>query len=97
MFETLQSLKLYRVVYRLSEFKTLQSLKTYGKQSDNSKPCKRVVMPLIRFKFLSRCLRFNNWHNWEKNIIHNKFGAVAEIWGTFLIDFRRAYIPNQQQ
>ena len=51
-------------------------------------------MSLVRFKFLLRCLQFDNWHIREERKIHHKFAAVAEIWDIFLINLRRAYIPD---
>ena len=63
-------------------------------QSENSKPFYRAVMSLVSFKFLLRCLRFENWHTREEIKVHNKFAAVAEIWDIFLINLRRAYIPD---
>ena len=51
-------------------------------------------MSLVRFKFLLRCLRFDNCHTREERKVHNKFAAVAEIWDIFLINLRRAYIPD---
>ena len=63
-------------------------------QPEDSKPFYRAVMSLVRFKFLLRCLQFDNWHTWEERKIHNKFAAVAEIWDIFLINLRLAYIPD---
>ena len=63
-------------------------------QPEDSKPFYRAVMSLVRFKFLLRCLRFDNWHTREERKVHNKFVAVAEIWDIFLINLRRAYIPD---
>ena len=63
-------------------------------QPEDSKPFDRAVMSLVRFKFLLRCLRFDNWHTREERKVHNKFAAVAEIWDIFLINMRRAYIPD---
>ena len=31
-------------------------------QAEDSKPSYRAVMSLVRFKFLLRCLQFDNWH-----------------------------------
>ena len=63
-------------------------------QAEDSKSFYRAVMSLVRFKFLLRCLRFDNWHTREERKVHNKFAAVAEIWDIFLINLRRAYIPD---
>ena len=53
-------------------------------QPEDSKPFYRAVMPLVRFKFLLRCLQFHHRHTREKRKVHNKFAAVAEIWNIFL-------------
>ena len=63
-------------------------------QSKDSKPFYRIVMPLVSFKFLPRCLRFDNWHTRKERKVHNKFAAVAKIWDIFLINLRPAYIPD---
>ena len=63
-------------------------------QPDDSKLFYRAVMFLVGFKFLFRCLRFDNWHTREEKKIRNKFSAVAEIRDIFLINLRRAYIPD---
>ena len=63
-------------------------------QPEDSKPFYRAVMSLVRFKFLLRCLPFDNWHTREERKVYNKFAAVAEIWDIFLINLRRAYIPD---
>ena len=63
-------------------------------QPEDSKPFYRAVMSLIRFKFLVRCLQFDNWHTREEKKVHNKLAAVAEIWDIFLIKLRRAHIPD---
>ena len=63
-------------------------------QPKDSKPFYRAVMSLVRFKFLLRCLRFDNWHTREERKVHNKFAVVAEIWNIFVINLRRAYIPD---
>ena len=51
-------------------------------------------MSLVHFKFLLRCLQFDNWHTREERIVHNKFATVAKIWDIFLINLRRACIPD---
>ena len=63
-------------------------------QPEDSKSFYRAVMSLVRFKFLFRCLRFDNWNTREERKVHSKFAAVAEIWDIFLINLRRACIPN---
>ena len=63
-------------------------------QPQDSRPFYRAVMSLVRFKFLLRCLRFDNWHTREERKVDNKFAVVAEIWDIFLINLRRAYIPD---
>ena len=59
-------------------------------QPEDSKPFYRAVMFLVRFKFLLRCLQFDNWNTREERKVHNKFPAVVEIWDIFLISLRRA-------
>ena len=51
-------------------------------------------MSLVRFKFLLRCLRFDNGHTREGSKVHYKFAVVAEIWDIFLVNLRRAYFPD---
>ena len=63
-------------------------------QLEDSKPFYRAVISLVRFKFLLKCLRFDNWHTREERKVHNKFAAIAEIWNIFLINLRRGYIPD---
>ena len=63
-------------------------------QPEDSKPFYRAVMFLVRFKFLLRCLQFDNWNTREERKVHNKFPAVVEIWDIFLISLRRACIPD---
>ena len=53
-------------------------------QPEDSKPFYRAVMYLVRFKFLLRYLRLDNWHTQKKRKVYNKFAAVAEIWNIFL-------------
>ena len=48
-------------------------------QPEDSKPFYRAVVSLVCFKFLLRCLQFDNWHTREERKVHNKFAAVAEI------------------
>ena len=48
-------------------------------QPEDSKPFYQAVMFLVRFKFLLRCLQFDNWHTQEERKVYNKFAAVAEI------------------
>ena len=40
-------------------------------QPEDSKPFYRAVMSLVRFKFLLRCLQFDNWHTREARKVHN--------------------------
>ena len=61
---------------------------------EDSKSFYRAAMSLVRFKFLLRCLQFDDWHIREERKVGNKFAAVAEIWDIFLINLRRAYIPD---
>ena len=61
---------------------------------EDSKPFCRAVMSLVRFKLLLRCLQFDNWHTREERKVHNKFAAVPDIWNIFLINLRRACIPD---
>ena len=63
-------------------------------QPEDSKPFYRAVMSLVRFKFLLRCLQFDNWYTREERKVHNKFAAVAEIWNIFLINLSRACVPD---
>ena len=63
-------------------------------QPEDSKPFYLAVMSLIRFKFLLRCLQFDNWHTRKDRKVHNKFAAVTEILDIFLINLRGAYIPD---
>ena len=63
-------------------------------QPEDSTPFYRAVMSLVCFKFLLRCLQFDNWHTREERKVHNKFAAVAEVWDIFLINLRRACIPD---
>ena len=51
-------------------------------------------MFLFRFKFLLRFLGFKNWHTREEIKVHHKFAVVAEIWNIFVINLRRANIPD---
>ena len=48
-------------------------------QPEDSKLFYQAVMFLVRFKFLLRCLQFDNWHTQEERKVHNKFAAAAEI------------------
>ena len=62
-------------------------------QPKDSKPFYRAFMSLVRFKFLLRCLQFDNWNTREEkkstiNLLH------AEIWDIFLINLRRSCIPE---
>ena len=50
-------------------------------------------MSLVHFKFLLRCLRFNNLYTREERKVYHKF-AVAETWDILLINLRRAYISD---
>ena len=63
-------------------------------QPEDSKPSCRAVMFLVHFKFLLRSLHFDNSHTREERKVHNKFAAVAEILDIFLINLRRACIPD---
>ena len=61
----------------------------------DSKPFYRAVMSLNRFKCFLRCIRFDNWHTREQRKVNDKFAAISEIWGIFLGNIRRVYVPDE--
>jgi len=60
----------------------------------DSRPFYRAVMGVNRFKFLLRCLRFDNWHTRPIRRVDDKFAAVSEVWNIFLRNIRTVYIPG---
>jgi hypothetical protein len=61
----------------------------------DSKPFYRATMAFNRFKYLLRCLRFDNCNTREERKVNNKFAAISEIWELFLLSLRRVYIPDE--
>ena len=56
---------------------------------EDGKPFYRACMAIRRFKYLIRCLRFDNSNTREVRKEENKFAAVSEIWELFLSSLRR--------
>ena len=60
----------------------------------DSKPFYRATMSVRRFKFLLRCLRFDNFYTREDRKQDDQFAAIRDIWEMFLLNLRRFYIPD---
>ena len=60
----------------------------------DSRPFCRVTMALNRFKFLLRCMRFDNYRNRPARQ-GNRLAAIREVWKTFNSNLRNIYIPNE--
>ena len=43
-----------------------------------------AVMDSHRFKFLLKCIRFDNWYTFPERKAHDKSAAISEIWIIFL-------------
>ena len=51
-------------------------------------------MSVRRFKFLLRCLRFDNFHTREDRKQDDQFAAIREMWDSFCLNLRRFYIAD---
>ena len=61
----------------------------------DSRPFYRVTMALNRFKFLLRCMRFDNYCNRPARHGNDRLAAIREVWETFNSNLRNMYIPNE--
>ena len=61
----------------------------------DSRPFYRVTMALNRFKFLLRCMRFDNYCNRPARQRNDRLAATREVWETFNSNLRNIYIPNE--
>ena len=52
-------------------------------------------MALNRFKFLLRCMRFDNYRNRPVRQRNDKLAAIREVWETFNSNLCNIYIPNE--
>ena len=59
------------------------------------RPFYRVTMALNRFKFLLRCMRFDNYRNRPARQRNDRLAAIREVWETFNSNLRNIYIPNE--
>ncbi|XP_066962208.1 piggyBac transposable element-derived protein 4-like [Macrobrachium rosenbergii] len=55
----------------------------------------RVAMSEARFKFLIRCLRFDDLETQEARKKDDKFAPVREVWGFFNRNCGRLYVPHE--
>ena len=61
----------------------------------DSRPFYRVTMALNRFKFLLRCMRFDNYRNRPARQGNDRLAAIREVWETFNSNLPNIYIPNE--
>ena len=61
----------------------------------DSRPFYRVTMALNRFKFILRCVRFDNCCNRPARQGNDRLSAIREVWVTFNSNLRNIYIPNE--
>ena len=61
----------------------------------DSIPFYRVTMALNRFKFLLRCMRFDNDRNRPARQRNDRLAAIREICETFTRNLGNIYIPNE--
>ncbi|XP_066973191.1 piggyBac transposable element-derived protein 4-like [Macrobrachium rosenbergii] len=55
----------------------------------------RVAMSEARFKFLIRCLRFVDLETREARKKDDKFAPMREVWGFFIRNCGRLYVPHE--
>ena len=60
----------------------------------DSRPFYLVTMPLNLFKFLLRCMRFNNYRNRPGRQADDRLAAIRKVWSIFNDNLRNIYIPN---
>ena len=60
----------------------------------DSRPFYRVVMPLRRFKFLLRCMRFDNHRTRPQRQSNDRLAAVRDVWTIFKANLKRFYVPS---
>ena len=61
----------------------------------DSRPFYRVTTALNRFKFLLRCMRFDNYRNRPARQRNDRLAAIGEVWKTFNSNLRNIYFPNE--
>jgi hypothetical protein len=61
----------------------------------DSRPFYRIVMGLQRFKFLLRCMRFDNFRNRQVRQATDRLAAVREVWTMFNDNLRNVYVPQE--
>lgn len=59
------------------------------------RPFYRIVMPVNRFIFLLRCMRFDNFRNRQERQQNDRLSAIREVWDMFNDGLRRVYVPNE--
>ena len=61
----------------------------------DSRPFYRVTLALNRFKFLLRCMRFDNYRNRPGRQADDRLAAIQEVWFIFNDNLRNIYVPNK--
>ena len=61
----------------------------------DSRPFYRVTMALNRFKFLLRCMRFDNYRNRPARQEKDRLAAIREVWEIFNSNLRNIYNRNE--
>ena len=61
----------------------------------DSRPFYRVTMALNRFKFLLRCMRFDNYRSRPARQRTDRLAAIREVWEMFNNNLRNIYVPNE--
>ena len=61
----------------------------------DSRPFYRVTMALNRFKFLLRCMRFDNYRNRPGRQADDRLAAIREVWSIFNDNLRNIYVSNE--
>ena len=61
----------------------------------DSRPFYRVTMALNRFKFLLRCMRFDNYRSRPARQRTDRLATIPEVWDMFNNNLRNIYVPNE--
>ena len=61
----------------------------------DSRPFYRVTMALNRFKFLLRCMRFDNYRSRPARQRTDRLAAIREVWEMFNNNLCNIYVPNE--
>ena len=61
----------------------------------DSRPLYRVTVAMNRFKFVLRCMRFDNYRNQPARQGNDRLAAIQKVWETFNSNLRKIYFLNE--